>query len=104
MTRIRMDFRPEEGRYELVAEGHAGYKPGNDIVCASVSAVLWSLAGALENCRELCGRLEHEEKSGAVRILCVSRAREVEGMFFLTAVGVRQIEARYPEHVSVVNN
>lgn len=95
-----MDFRPEEGLYELAAEGHAGYNPGNDIVCASVSAVLWSLAGALENCRELCARLEHEEESGAVHILCASRAREVEGMFFLAAVGVRQIAERYPEHVS----
>ena len=99
MTKIRMDFRPEEGFYELVAEGHAGYNPGNDIVCASFSALVWSLAGALENCRELCARLEHKEKSGAVRILCMSRAREIEGMFFLIAVGVRQIEAKYPQNI-----
>ena len=57
MTRIT--YAIGEGRYTLEAEGHAGFYPGNDIVCAAVSALLqtcWAYAGMQGNGRKTAGK------------------------------------------------
>ena len=52
MIRVRVRCGP--GGAELTAQGHAGYAPaGQDIVCAAVSSVLYTLAGLLDANGEL---------------------------------------------------
>ena len=52
MIRVRVRCGP--GGVELTAQGHAGYAPaGQDIVCAAVSSVLYTLAGLLDANGEL---------------------------------------------------
>ena len=41
------------GRHHLHISGHAGYAaPGEDIVCAGISAIGYALMGYLRNCPE----------------------------------------------------
>ena len=54
MIKIIYVADPEGGKLTMRAEGHAGYAPaGQDIVCAAVSSVLYTLAGLLDANGEL---------------------------------------------------
>lgn len=101
MTRITIEIAPEQGQYRLWAAGHAGYCPGQDIVCASVSALVYALVGGLENCREACCQLVYRVESGLVQVDCHSRSPQIQGMFTVAAVGLAQIAKAYPDHVAV---
>lgn len=99
MTRVWIQGGPERGFYVLTARGHADFAPGNDIVCASISALLYALAGALQNLPH--GELQHREAPGDVMVFCKSGDRAVYGAFLAAEVGLRQIAARYPENLLV---
>ena len=87
---------------ELEACGHAEHGAiGHDIVCAGVSALLYSLAGYLE---EQCKKhpMSHVEMTEAPGRLYL-RTRQVqedETAFAVIAAGVRLIERAFPESVS----
>lgn len=99
MTQIRLDIRP--GRYQLEAVGHADYDPGHDIVCAAVSAVIWSLIGGMENTD---AETVHSEQSGRVRIICRGDGEGIRGMWLMAEIGLRQIAAKYPENVEILSD
>lgn len=82
MIRVRVRCGP--GGAELTAQGHAGYAPaGQDIVCAAVSSVLYTLAGLLDANGELEAFAQGE---GSTRIAArgergtksVTRAAEIQ--------------------------
>ena len=87
MIRVRVRCGP--GGAELTAQGHAGYAPaGQDIVCAAVSSVLYTLAGLLDANGQLDANGELEafaQGEGSTRIAArgergtksVARAAEI---------------------------
>lgn len=100
---IRVTLRQMDDAYELRMEGHAGYQPGNDIVCAGASALAYALMGTVLNLRN---QGEHvriaaaEAESGSAWVYC--EGDEVAGAVFLSAsVGFLQLEKAYPAHVQV---
>ncbi len=100
---IRITCTAGEGEYRIESRGHAGYNPGNDPVCAAVSAILWTLAGGL---RSLVPDSEQraEADSGRFDVSChpsSSDAAAVDTIFRMTVVGLLQVEKRYPEYVRV---
>ena len=99
MTRVRVQGGIERGFYVLTARGHADFEPGNDIVCASISALVYALAGTLQNLPH--EELTHREEPGDVMVYCKSGDRAVYGAFLCAEVGLRQIAAAYPENLSV---
>ena len=71
---ITVSFSYENGVRELVCSGHAGYDPGNDVVCAAASAITGTLAAVLLK-RE--GSLAPSEE-GAGKRDCKERLTEGE--------------------------
>jgi uncharacterized protein YsxB (DUF464 family) len=92
------------GFEECHIEGHAGYNPGNDIVCSAVSALGYALVGALKNINGLSIREMQAENGIDVIInpfIEPSRQRAVDMVFTTVYIGLKQIEQAYPGHVQV---
>lgn len=92
------------GVYRLTAVGHA---VGSSEVCAAVSGIVYALGGYLKNL-EQAGAVKLETfmlESGAAEIEAYSIGPRPEDSalhpFGMAAVGLMQIEARYPRQVRV---
>ena len=94
MINIKIEKKGDE--YEIKAEGHAMFCPGNDIVCASVSCLFYTLLGFLGNCKGVCHSFEM--KSGDAHILAKG---DMEQAFEMFVIGLLQIEKSYPDNVKV---
>lgn len=80
----------------LTAEGHAGYAPeGKDVVCAAASALVWALAGVLQE----TGRLEGLE-TGPGRAVVTGKG-DCDREFALARCGLEMLAAQYPGCVKV---
>lgn len=98
MTVIR--FGGTGGERVVRADGHAGYQPGNDIVCAAISAILYALAGAMLNLP--CAGLMHSEESGRCMVRCTPLTDAANGAWKMAEIGLKQIAAGYPDHVRMI--
>jgi len=103
---IRACVEIEGGNCQFSMNGHAGYNPGNDIVCSAASAVAYALAGYLHNAEghnaeghidEMYGR--HLER-GDVLLHCHGDEC-VAAAFEMAYVGLAQIAQAYPDNVTV---
>ena len=106
MTTIIYDEKGKD--MSLQASGHAGYAPkGQDIVCAAVSALLWTLLMGWE-------RLEKEKRGAiAARVMNPGQAdlrfyardgeeRGAADLFCAVEEGLRLIHQEYPGCVVIV--
>lgn len=83
--------------------GHAGYgEKGTDIVCAAVSAVVYTALGYMDEMLQQYDkrRLHFEEKNGHIRWERDSTIgslfeKEVDAVLEAMVIGCRQIEASY---------
>lgn len=95
----------QAGGFSLAVSGHCGYGPaGSDIVCASVSALCYTLAYnlSLEEGKSVL-KLDAALEPGKVKISCVpkkGKEREVRRIFSVVENGLRMIAENYPDHVS----
>ena len=79
----------------LTVLGHAGYAPrGQDVVCAAASALVYALAGTLEDADNVS---ELVIRPGYVTVA----ARRADPAFDLVRRGLEQLAGRYPRHVRV---
>lgn len=87
----------------LDASGHAGYGAiGHDIVCAGISAILYSLAAYLEGVYKrnpTCG-FRREERDGML-YLRIDMSEEAEIAFAVAAAGLELITGAFPQAVSL---
>lgn len=87
--------------HTLSVNGHAGYsKRGEDIVCAGVSAIVYSLIAWLENNSESEEFVSIDEHNGKVVIACEGDEK-VASVFYMAAVGIETISNTYPDHVNI---
>ena len=101
MTRIDYWRDEETGSHCLNVAGHAGYaSEGNDIVCAAVSAVSWTLLGFLHNAGDDIEELSQGADSGRVVVICKGNER-IDTVFEMALIGYLQIEKQYPTFVEV---
>ena len=93
--------RCEDGYIRLQIDGHAGYgEEGDDIVCAAVSGIFYSLCGYLSNfCSE--GTSLDRLSSGCADVSC---GQDGEEAMKLACIGIWQISLTYPGYVEVENN
>ena len=83
------------GKCRLYLRGHAAYHPGNDIVCAGVSALFGALAQYAGNhYRHVRCHIE----AGNAFLAAGDGAKDG---FDMTVQGLAAIAASYPEHVRV---
>lgn len=87
--------------YHLSATGHAEYEPGNDIVCASVSALFYTLANYLEyiGAEDLEG--SDEEKDFHIDCKALFHDKAVHTSFRMMVFGLQLLAEQYPDNVSV---
>lgn len=104
---ITVTFCRTDAENSLTAEGHAGWaESGRDVVCAAVSALIFSLAQAVEKRREPC---DTEARSAAVlcegeaRIRC-GRTAVTDAWFSLTVNGLSAIARQYPGFIRIRRN
>lgn len=92
-----------QGRnYLLTLDGHAGYNPGRDIVCAGISAIVYTLAGYLYNAGDHVNQMKNNILTpGHVCILCSGDAF-VREAYRMAAIGLAQIAAEYPDHLTIM--
>lgn len=91
MTRITIT--EEQGWAKIKIAGHALYNPGNDIVCAAISALAGVLAGI---CEQIDGATIERYESG-VCIFYMPRdyaIRAIEECF-------RQMEEQFPKNIKL---
>ncbi|MCI1958798.1 MAG: ribosomal-processing cysteine protease Prp [Clostridia bacterium] len=81
----------------LKADGHAGYNPGNDIVCSGISTLLCTLASAIESKNCL---LESDFKEGHV-FLKARSTKASDDFIEFTATGLYLMQREYPENIQV---
>ena len=75
----------------LTATGHAEFNPGNDIVCAAVSALLCTLAGVADGAVLASGKAD----------IMLLRSKETEAVFHAIVSGLVRIAEVYCAHVRV---
>lgn len=101
MTVTEVRFSRTEGetadRFFLCCEGHA---TGNQDVCAAVSAIVFSLAGYLENTdrRTRCVRILEDGNS---EILFDTTDQKAVGAWEAAVFGLMQLEHSFGEYIRV---
>ncbi len=78
----------------LTLDGHAGYRPGEDIVCAAISALVYALIGYLDSCG---AAFEYDTGDGFATVECEGH----EEAFDVVISGLSQLAEEYPSHVSL---
>lgn len=94
----------------MTASGHAGFaSPGQDIVCAGVSALAFAAAEYLTQMRTW-GKLEREPvialEPGEIRLECepkITAEEEASHVFRMLEIGCRLIAHSYPNNVIVTD-
>lgn len=93
---IQVTAQRDGADYELTMTGHANYKPGNDIVCAAMSAITYTLLGTLDN---LDVEYDSTERPGDLRLFLTSDDPRVKFAFSMVLIGFAQIAKAYPANV-----
>ncbi len=97
---IDAGFFKEDDGFRVIITGHAGYAPeGQDIVCASVSSLLYATIGYLSTLKASKCRV-HKLQKGYAEMSCSALGEEALRM---TCIGILQVSEQYPHHVRVHN-
>ena len=97
---IRVYYARGEGEHELSISGHAHYADyGQDIVCAGVSAIAFSLLGWLEHNEEELSDLSVSEVEQFY--LSCKGSEKIDTAFQMAVIGLVQIAREYPDHVEI---
>ncbi len=101
---VRVEFSRSRYGYESMdLDGHAEFNPGNDVVCAGISALAYALAGELKRrgvpFRNFnLGHGVHVETEPHIE---PDEQRPIDAVYETCLTGLRQIEKKYPEHVRI---
>ena len=104
---VSAEVKINRNTYELNMQGHAGYCPGNDIVCSACSALAAALIGWVYNNPKHIKRVYRltgceEMLPGAGRAQLRLRGDRCLRSAFMTAViGLAQIAQAFPKNVTV---
>lgn len=85
-------------------KGHAGFeRPGKDIVCSAVSAIVYTALGGLD---ELAGFRNFTEKDGLITCyipgnLSAEQLKTTNIILGTLVIGLRQIEAGYDKYIRI---
>ena len=98
---IQIDYHVGDDTHALTIAGHAGYSEhGNDIVCAGVSAITFTLLGFLENHKDDIESISAQTESGRAHIACKGGEKTALA-FDMAIIGLQQIAMKYPKHVTI---
>lgn len=96
----------EKGRSRITLNGHAEYAEyGKDIVCATATALMYTLAAMCERILDKNGqadRLSAEFKSGRICVAYRGKSKRIAAAFKQTALGLEIIEKNFPKFLRIV--
>lgn len=95
MINITISIKNDD--YNISANGHALFNPGNDIICSAVSALFYAFAGFLHNNSKV-RRAEVHLESGDAKI---KASGDIKQAFDVFAIGLLQIEKSYPDNIKI---
>ncbi|MEE0100341.1 MAG: ribosomal-processing cysteine protease Prp [Acutalibacteraceae bacterium] len=92
---ITISVQKSKKKVQIDVDGHAHYHPGNDIVCAAVSALTFTLMQAVKD--------HHAEKildcqSGKVHLV-IRRTAGIDAVTEAIITGYKLIAKNYPKNV-----
>ena len=102
---VRVEFyRDRMGFQSMNLHGHAGYNPGNDVVCAGISALAFAMVGTLQGMRDLS--IKHLQTADGIDIeiepFVLPEDQAVANAVFMTCLtGLRMIHAKHPDHIEI---
>ncbi len=83
--------------------GHAYYAPeGYDIVCASISALMWAFIESVEQMTE--DKIKYDVSPGRADIYFRNLSETGKVLMSSFFIGVQSVEAEYPDRVKVYRN
>jgi uncharacterized protein YsxB (DUF464 family) len=100
---IHITFVPQS--FELTVDGHAGHgKKGEDIVCAAISTLFYTLGEALYQSEDMMlSPLVFEDKDGKGYIKCSPKeeyAGNIVRTYWSILVGMELVANNYPDNVT----
>lgn len=102
---VKVEFyRDRHGFQAMDLTGHADYNPGQDVVCAGISALAYALAGELYRRKGVSKRRWSVTDGVHVEVepFCDPNDQAVvDAIFETTLTGLRQIEKKYPTHIEI---
>lgn len=104
MIEIRT-LKTNRGYERFKMEGHANFNPGNDIVCAAISALAYTLIASLDTIEDISIK-ELNVSSGLLHVeiepFIDEAIQNVADIIFDTILrGMELIEVKYPKHVEI---
>lgn len=101
---VSITARKERNEYQLDIIGHAGYNPGNDIVCSAVSVLATTLVQKMRELDDidLFSAMKCTMESGNVHIYAKVRAGRIwrfEVVFDTIMTGFALLNNTYPGYV-----
>ncbi len=96
---IKVTYKLNNGCYTyLDVKGHALYSdPGKDLVCASVSSIVFGLLNCLDEYQDI----DISVLDSHIEINNNSKLDEVNNFFKLTLIQLKTIEESYGEYIKV---
>ena len=95
---LLIEIKADKGTITIT--GHAGYAPpGNDIVCAAVSALTQTFIASVEQCTD--DKIEYEIEPGNTVIKLWTLSEKSKTLLESFFIGCRMIEESYPANVRI---
>ena len=85
--------------YKVKISGHAMYSKGEDIVCAAVSALFYSLVAAAENDKKI-SMLKTSAKKGSGEV-SFKGGSESRGAYKMAVEGFTALARQYPDNINI---
>lgn len=97
---IKVDYQMLNDSYlSLKVNGHAQYEnSGKDLICASVSSIIFGLMNAFD---ELTEDVEIRQSKNQIEIINHSKSETVQNYFQLALMQLKTIEFSYGEFIKV---
>ena len=92
---IKITAKEIDGIFCLEAEGHAGYNPGNDIVCSAASVLVQLIYACVVNGIGFSALEAADLRHGKAFV----RFRGGETLFEVACLGAEMLRRAYPENV-----
>lgn len=92
MTQVTIACRD---RYDIDVRGHAGFDPGNDIVCASISTLTYTLVNVAYS------KLTDLHISDGHMILAMPKDTQTAEWLKMYRIGIAALAEQYPTNVSL---
>ena len=97
MSMTEAYFEQDHDRFLVTCKGHA---TGSEAVCAGVSAIIYALAGWVNNYAPEGVKIELESGDALVTF---KGGEAAQAAFDMALIGLKQIQLAEPERISVVH-